>query len=854
MKKTIYLVLTAILMGCAAVYAANPTEQQHLFCDFESAADLPASQFHAPSGGGTVEIVADPVNALNHCLKVVTPSGENWGGCIFNEISLGETFMNTLYGISNNKVIGYDYVTMNIYRLDNTHVAQLKTVDVDDDGHTDAPSYLDLKPHAVQWDENYVANNKIKTGEWQEYGFNITHCHNSGISFIYIMPDREGSSTVYIDDIKFIKDLEKPVMGTATCGTSSAGSISLNVTASDNISNPVNHYMVSQNGSLASATDILAENGVLTVYGLDANKEYTFTIWAKDYAGNISDNSVTVTCSTSNAPSANFCRQPMTASGHTIYVSCEKTAANAYRLTIESDEAMSGLGGSFCHVNGSEAYQLNASGHFTLSDDKKKITCDITSTTAPDFYTPLYVLMPGEVIFTAPTGIVWGTCASAEPCEAPSGGQIAWPNLIYSEGATPWFIEFDSPCTGTNLHYQWYTNTTGVISDTDTPYTGPGYNTPYCKPSTVATGQRVYYYCKIWNDCGTIYSDMATVDIVDCTLSTINMSAPSTVTEGNSLTLTMNYPESNGGLKTVYWYKDGTLIATQGLPTDSIHNISRLTINPCALGDAGCYYCKVQDGSHCTKQSNTICVTVNPGTTPTPTVINHPQIEVCVGESVTLTGGATGPWSWSSGEITSSITVTGTAVETKTYTCTTATQIDNYTIKFKDCTPPTPEPCQELIYCKWNDVLFINNADSIFVAYQWYRDGQKLEGETRQFYYTHGESMSGDGHEYSAYAFKADGSSVEACAKAFSAFTRSADQNPGERRNVQVYPNPVQRNVPVRIIGLGEQPSLMVYSATGQRVAEYSGDTFVPNLPAGCYLLYATDGENEPYCQTLIVQ
>ncbi len=258
MKKTIYLVLTAILMGCAAVYAANPTEQQHIFCDFESAADLPASQFHAPSGGGTVEIVADPVNALNHCLKVVTPSGENWGGCIFNEISLGETFMNTLYGISNNKVIGYDYVTMNIYRVDNTHVAQLKTVDVDDDGHTDV-TYLDLKPHAVQWDENYAANNKIKTGEWQEYGFNITHCHNSGISFIYIMPDREGSSTVYIDDIKFIKDLEKPVMGTATCGTSSAGSISLNVTASDNISNPVNHYMVSQNSSLASATDILAE-------------------------------------------------------------------------------------------------------------------------------------------------------------------------------------------------------------------------------------------------------------------------------------------------------------------------------------------------------------------------------------------------------------------------------------------------------------------------------------------------------------------------------------------------------------------------------------------------------------------
>ena len=849
MKKTI--VLTVILCLAARVFAANPTEFMHLFCDFESPTTLPALQFHAPDGGGTVSIVEDPVNSLNHVLKVVTPAGDNWGGCIFNEVSKGETFMNTLYGVP--AITGYDCVVISMYREDNTHVPQLKTVDIDDDGHMDV-SYLDLKPLSVHGDKNYEANGTIKTGEWQEYEFNVTHCHNSGIKFIYIMPDRQGQSTVYIDDITFIKDNEKPTMGTATCGTSTDGSISLQVTATDNMSDPVNHYYVSTDGTFANATDYLATSGVLTITGLNASTEYTFTIWAKDYAGNVSDNSVTCTCSTTEAQAGNNCHQLLTSSGYTIYISCEKSAANTYVLTIESGVAMSGLTpGCYCHVNGSTAYSYGSSGNYTVSDGGKKITCTISSTTDPNFYTPLYIMMPGEVQFTMPTGIIWGKCSTAEPCVAPNGGSITYPNLSYNYGAVPWAIEFDYPCTGTNLQYQWYTNTTGVIDASDTPYTGPGNNTPSCLPSTTEpVGNRTYYYCKIWNDCGEIYSTIANVDIVNCTWDgTMSVSAPSSVVEGTTLTLTMNYT-GYGGVKTICWYYNGVQIWCD--PVDTLFNQSVLIIDPCSLENSGSYYCTMQDGTNCTMTSPTKTVTVTPGTPPTPTTITHPTETHCIGDVVTLTGGNIGPWTWNTGATTQTITANTTAEGTTTYTCTTATQIDIYTIVVKDCTPPTPEPCQELIYSKWNDVLFINNADSIFVAYQWYRDGQKLEGETRQFYYTHGDSMDGDGHVYSAFAFKADGSSVEACGKAFNAFTRSADQNPGEKRNVQVYPNPVQRNMPVRIIGLGDQLSLMIYSATGQRIAQYSGDTFVPNLPAGCYLLYATDGENEPYCQTLIVQ
>ena len=983
MKKTI--VLTVILCLATRVFAANPTDDPHLFCDFENPSISPALRFHAPSGGGTVNIAANPsktgLNTSNTVLKVISPVGANWGGCIFTEESLGEKDMYDLYGV--NAVTGYDYVDVLMYRESNSNTPQLKVVDQDDYGTNLLD--LDLNPIEV----NGVAGGAITQGVWQKVTYSITRCHNTGIHFIYIMPDRLEQSTVYIDDIVFRKDNEKPVMGTASCGISTDGSISLDVNATDNLSNPVGVYLITTDGNKTHATEYVASGGVITVTGLDANKEYTFTIWAKDYAGNVSDNYTTCTCSTTEPAAGNWCHKSLTVSGHTIDVSCEKKDGK-YVLTIESNEVMSGLGGTFWFVNG---ISTDVRTNCTITDGGKKITCTAESLSEITFDTPLYVLMPAEVTFPKLTDITWGKCASSEPCTPPSGGYITYPNLSYNYGATPWDIEFDYPCTGTNLHYQWYTNTTGVPDASDVPYTGPGNNTPACTPSTTEPiGSRTYYYCKIWNECGTIYSTIANVDIVSCTWDgSMSISAPSSVVEGNTLTLTMNY-SGYGGIKTICWYHNNVQIWCD--PVDTLFNQSVLIISPCTLEDAGSYYCVMQDGTSCTMTSPTKTVNVTPGTTPEPTVINHPEIEICLGTSVTLTGGATGPWKWTpNGEITKEITVEGTAVGTTAYSCTTASQIDNYTVKVKDCmviinhdpqtvclgetivleggptgpwnwsttettqqitivcstlgtfnytcttslqtdnytitvedcTPPPPteithpaedvcldsvkvltgaalgpwlwntgettrtitvkltavgtynytcttatqidyftlnaidctppvEPCEDLIYRKWNDVLFVNNRDSLFITYQWYKDGLALEGETRQYYYTEGQSMENDGHEYHAVAFKADGSSVKACAYTFDNFTRSADENPGEKKEIQIYPNPVKRNMPIHVIGVEENAVLILFNTLGQKMAQYVGLDFIPDVPVGCYILYTTDADNRPCCKTLIVE
>ncbi len=105
-----------------------------------------------------------------------------------------------------------------------------------------------------------------------------------------------------------------------------------------------------------------------------------------------------------------YCHEALKQGDNTIYLTCQKISDGNYQMKIEADVDLIGLGGSFCHVNGTEPYQLNADGHFAISADKRTITCDIQSTSAPVIYTPLYVLMPGEVNFGQPADIEWGTC------------------------------------------------------------------------------------------------------------------------------------------------------------------------------------------------------------------------------------------------------------------------------------------------------------------------------------------------------------------------------------------------------------------------------------------------------------
>ena len=142
-------------------------------------------------------------------------------------------------------------------------------------------------------------------------------------------------------------------------------------------------------------------------------------------------------CASMMSWATDYCHTEMTTGGKTIYLTCQEISAGNYQLKVECNEAMSGLGGSFCEVNGVGGYQLNADGHFTLSGDGKTITCDIASSSAPRVYTPLYVLIDGEKNFGEISDASWAACGGgATPDPDPDPTPDPDPNSYTAGGHT----------------------------------------------------------------------------------------------------------------------------------------------------------------------------------------------------------------------------------------------------------------------------------------------------------------------------------------------------------------------------------------------------------------------------------
>ncbi len=147
-----------------------------------------------------------------------------------------------------------------------------------------------------------------------------------------------------------------------------------------------------------------------------------------------------------------YCNYEMTAGGHTVYFSAYKVSDGNYQIKITSADAMDGLSaGCYMHVNGAAGYQMLP--HSTVSGDKKTITVDITGTPGT-IYNPLYIMMPGEVTFSAVQNvdIDWeNTCDSSTPDPDPS--PVPDPNDYTAGGHTIHLDAYYVDIDGTNKNY-----------------------------------------------------------------------------------------------------------------------------------------------------------------------------------------------------------------------------------------------------------------------------------------------------------------------------------------------------------------------------------------------------------------
>ena len=150
-----------------------------------------------------------------------------------------------------------------------------------------------------------------------------------------------------------------------------------------------------------------------------------------------------------------------------------------------------------------------------------------------------------------------------------------------------------------------------------------------------------------------------------------------------------------------------------------------------------------------------------------------------------------------------------------------------------------------LIYRKWENVLFVDNGKGLFTAYQWYKNNQKLQGETKQRYYTGQTPMAGTTDTYYCEVTRKDGTTEKTCAHTFDEFPRSAEHTAVEDimlDGIAVWPTQVAAgaSITIRKTYSGSVRATLL-TLTGQTVSsdELRGDEHTMVMPdmTGLYLL-----------------
>lgn len=155
-----------------------------------------------------------------------------------------------------------------------------------------------------------------------------------------------------------------------------------------------------------------------------------------------------------------------------------------------------------------------------------------------------------------------------------------------------------------------------------------------------------------------------------------------------------------------------------------------------------------------------------------------------------------------------------------------------------------------VLYSKWENVLFVDNGKGLYTAYQWYKNDQKLQGETKQRYYTGSTPMSGTSDTYFCEVTRRDGMVERTCAHTFDECPRSADHTAVEDIRVDgyaVYPTHVAAGGKVTVskaFAGSAQASLLTLTGGVVSCDVLTNEQSTLTMPTmqGVYLLRITSG------------
>jgi hypothetical protein len=160
-----------------------------------------------------------------------------------------------------------------------------------------------------------------------------------------------------------------------------------------------------------------------------------------------------------------------------------------------------------------------------------------------------------------------------------------------------------------------------------------------------------------------------------------------------------------------------------------------------------------------------------------------------------------------------------------------------------------------MIKMKWNDVMYVANADNLYVGYQWYKNGKPIAQNGQDQYYSETGGFTPHA-EYTVKAFKADGTYDEACP----IVPNDGSKNGGSA--LTIYPNPATGDATLTFVltlpeGDWSDADAFIYNMNGKTVKQFKITGNVTeislNVAAGTYAVRVLTAKGSEFVDKLII-
>lgn len=336
-------------------------------------------------------------------------SWQDWGGCTLSSMTIDGNKIERAKGFkylgsqfkSPTDVSSYDYLHVDLYPTAATTIGIVPITSKAEGGNNP---------------ERGVTTAELPANEWSSLDIALSNFTDNGVvdfnrlyQIKYIKQvtpatDADGSFDLFLDNVYFWKAAsDAPKQVSATVNDPAMGTV-----------------VVKQDGvevteaAIGSNVDFIAE----------ANDGYLFLGWYKGSELQSTNATYTVENIQANttlqarfrALNNIYCHTELKTGdeAHTIYLTMKKTSENDYQIVIDTEEETTGFGGSYLggySETGDHQIQLNTTANMakfvTISDNKHRITINVTSTTPLRWNTPIYMRYdgyPGDYAFAAPQG------------------------------------------------------------------------------------------------------------------------------------------------------------------------------------------------------------------------------------------------------------------------------------------------------------------------------------------------------------------------------------------------------------------------------------------------------------------